>query len=282
MTADPCAPWHRAGHRPRPAGAQPVAGQRRSPAERSPRPAAGDVEVLGGHGPIWLRAKRASIPHPNWSSIWCRTPPATPTPTTWLSGHRRPASPQTDRDGAPERVELPDPLTDAEIRVLEKLPQRLSYADIAAELHLSLNTVKTHLRHTDMKLGVSSRSAAVRRAASARFSLTVGAGAGRADQLPGKTVPPAPCRMRSMLAMVSPYPFWVKPGSANAIVLAPFSTSAAGNGTANVTMPEPSSAAFGTVTGALPLSDTWIGPPPAHGEPVNTTRAPVALAVVTP
>jgi LuxR family maltose regulon positive regulatory protein len=64
---------------------------------------------------------------------------------------------------------LPDPLTDAEIRVLEKLPHRLSYADIAGDLHLSLNTVKTHLRHTYMKLGVSSRSAAVKRAASLGF-----------------------------------------------------------------------------------------------------------------
>lgn len=64
---------------------------------------------------------------------------------------------------------LPDPLTDAELRVLQKLPQRLSYADIAGDLHLSLNTVKTHLRHTYMKLGVSSRSAAVRRAASLGF-----------------------------------------------------------------------------------------------------------------
>jgi LuxR family transcriptional regulator, maltose regulon positive regulatory protein len=64
---------------------------------------------------------------------------------------------------------LPDPLTDAEMRVLEKLAQRLSYTDIAYELHLSLNTVKTHLRHTYMKLGVSSRSAAVKRAASLGF-----------------------------------------------------------------------------------------------------------------
>ena len=53
--------------------------------------------------------------------------------------------------------------------MLEKLPQRLSYADMANELHLSLNTVKTHLRHTYMKLGVSSRSAAVKRAASLGF-----------------------------------------------------------------------------------------------------------------
>ena len=61
---------------------------------------------------------------------------------------------------------LPDPLTEAEIRVLERLSQRLTYSDMAASLHLSLNTVKTHLRHTYMKLGVTSRSAAVRRATS--------------------------------------------------------------------------------------------------------------------
>jgi LuxR family maltose regulon positive regulatory protein len=64
---------------------------------------------------------------------------------------------------------LPDPLTDAELRVLQGLPQRQSYADIASDLHLSLNTVKTHLRHIYMKLGVSSRSAAVRRAISLGF-----------------------------------------------------------------------------------------------------------------
>ena len=66
----------------------------------------------------------------------------------------------------PNRDHLPDPLTAAELRVLEALPQRLTYADMAAQLHLSLNTVKTHLRHIYMKLGVSSRAAAVKRAAS--------------------------------------------------------------------------------------------------------------------
>ncbi len=66
----------------------------------------------------------------------------------------------------PNRGHLPDPLTEAEIRVLEALPQLLTYADMAAQLHLSLNTVKTHLRHTYMKLGVTSRAAAVKRATS--------------------------------------------------------------------------------------------------------------------
>ena len=66
----------------------------------------------------------------------------------------------------PHVARLPDPLTEAEVRVLEKLPQRLTYLDMASELHLSLNTVKTHLRHTYMKLGVTSRSSAVKRATS--------------------------------------------------------------------------------------------------------------------
>ena len=44
------------------------------------------------------------------------------------------------------------------MRVLEKLSERLTYTEIAADLYLSLNTVKTHLRHAYMKLGVTSRS----------------------------------------------------------------------------------------------------------------------------
>jgi LuxR family maltose regulon positive regulatory protein len=59
---------------------------------------------------------------------------------------------------------LPDPLTDAELRILAALPERLTYAYMAAQFHLSLNTVKTHLRHTYMKLQVTSRTAAVQRA----------------------------------------------------------------------------------------------------------------------
>ena len=59
-----------------------------------------------------------------------------------------------------------DPLTAAETRALEKLAEGLTYTQIASELYLSLNTVKTHLRHAYMKLGATSRSSAVKRAAS--------------------------------------------------------------------------------------------------------------------
>jgi LuxR family maltose regulon positive regulatory protein len=59
-----------------------------------------------------------------------------------------------------------DPLTAAETRALEKLAEGLTYTQIASELYLSLNTVKTHLRHAYIKLGATSRSSAVKRAAS--------------------------------------------------------------------------------------------------------------------
>ena len=65
---------------------------------------------------------------------------------------------------ASRQGKLLDPLTAGEIRVLEKLPEGLTYTEIASELYLSLNTVKTHLRHAYMKLGVTSRSSAVKRA----------------------------------------------------------------------------------------------------------------------
>jgi len=67
---------------------------------------------------------------------------------------------------APRQGKLLEPLTTAEIRVLEKLSERLTYTEIASDLYLSLNTVKTHLRHAYMKLGVASRSSAVKRATS--------------------------------------------------------------------------------------------------------------------
>jgi LuxR family transcriptional regulator, maltose regulon positive regulatory protein len=57
-----------------------------------------------------------------------------------------------------------EPLTQSETRVLRYLPTHLGAPEIAAELYLSANTVKTHLRHLYRKLGAHSRHEAVQRA----------------------------------------------------------------------------------------------------------------------
>jgi LuxR family transcriptional regulator, maltose regulon positive regulatory protein len=55
-------------------------------------------------------------------------------------------------------------LTERETRVLRYLPTHMGTPEIAAELFLSANTVKTHLRHLYRKLGAHSRREAVQRA----------------------------------------------------------------------------------------------------------------------
>jgi LuxR family maltose regulon positive regulatory protein len=65
----------------------------------------------------------------------------------------------------PENVQpLMDPLTESELRVLRYLPTNLRGPDIAAELFVSLNTIRAHLRNVYAKLGVHSRTEAVNRA----------------------------------------------------------------------------------------------------------------------
>jgi LuxR family transcriptional regulator, maltose regulon positive regulatory protein len=66
-----------------------------------------------------------------------------------LSGKTPPAAPTTE------------PLTQSETRVLRYLPTNLSAPEIAGELHVSLNTIRTHMRHLYAKLGVHTRAEAV-------------------------------------------------------------------------------------------------------------------------
>jgi LuxR family transcriptional regulator, maltose regulon positive regulatory protein len=74
-----------------------------------------------------------------------------------LSGH----APAARRgDAAP----LSEPLSESELRVLRYLPTNLRAPEIAAELFVSLNTIRTHLRNVYSKLGVHSRADAVARA----------------------------------------------------------------------------------------------------------------------
>jgi len=75
-----------------------------------------------------------------------------------LLGGRSPAPPP----GGP-RPPL-EPLSESEIRVLRYLPTNLSTPEIADELYISKNTVRTHVRHLYAKLGTHHRAEAVARA----------------------------------------------------------------------------------------------------------------------
>jgi DNA-binding CsgD family transcriptional regulator len=71
--------------------------------------------------------------------------------------HRSPGRPR-------EALPHGQALTHGEIRVLHYLPTNLSAREIADELCLSVNTVKTHQRHLYQKLAVRSRTQAVKQA----------------------------------------------------------------------------------------------------------------------
>jgi len=74
-----------------------------------------------------------------------------------LAGHAPAARPE---DAEP----LQESLSEAELRVLRYLPTNLRGPEIAAELFVSQNTIRAHLRNLYAKLGVHSRTDAVNRA----------------------------------------------------------------------------------------------------------------------
>jgi LuxR family transcriptional regulator, maltose regulon positive regulatory protein len=65
---------------------------------------------------------------------------------------------------SPQGLALHEPLTESETRVLRYLPTNLQVPEIARELSLSVNTVRTHTRHLYEKLDAHSRTEAVERA----------------------------------------------------------------------------------------------------------------------
>jgi LuxR family maltose regulon positive regulatory protein len=68
-------------------------------------------------------------------------------------------------DRTPTDQGLIEPLSERELQVLRLLATDLNGPDIARELVLSLNTVRTHTKNIYAKLGVNDRRAAIRRAA---------------------------------------------------------------------------------------------------------------------
>jgi LuxR family maltose regulon positive regulatory protein len=66
--------------------------------------------------------------------------------------------------GGPAQQPLADPLSHRELDVLRLLDSELTGPDIARQLYVSLNTLRTHTKRIFTKLDVSNRAAAVRRA----------------------------------------------------------------------------------------------------------------------
>ncbi len=73
------------------------------------------------------------------------------------AGSTAPPPTATDVEG---REAWPEGLTEQEVRVLRLVAQGLTNQEIAERLHISLHTVKTHLKHIFAKLGVSDRTQA--------------------------------------------------------------------------------------------------------------------------
>jgi two-component system nitrate/nitrite response regulator NarP len=70
-----------------------------------------------------------------------------------------------------ESTPISDPLTMREMEVLALVAAGLRNAEIADELHVSVNTVEFHMRNLLGKLGARSRTEAVSRARNAGYSL---------------------------------------------------------------------------------------------------------------
>jgi LuxR family maltose regulon positive regulatory protein len=81
-----------------------------------------------------------------------------------LAGRHPGAVELADQVRAPTAGGLVEPLTDREHAVLRHLPTLMSNAEIAHEMLVSINTVKTHLKAIYRKLGVERRRDAVLRA----------------------------------------------------------------------------------------------------------------------
>ena len=71
---------------------------------------------------------------------------------------------QTPAASSEDVPPLREPLSESELRVLRYLPTNLRAPEIAGELFVSLNTIRTHMRNLYAKLGVHSRADAVKRA----------------------------------------------------------------------------------------------------------------------
>jgi LuxR family maltose regulon positive regulatory protein len=86
--------------------------------------------------------------------------------------HRQLLAPALPHEQLPSTASAPgqaailvvEPLTEREREVLRHVSGMLNTAEVASEMYISVNTVKTHLRNIYRKLAAAHRSEAVRRA----------------------------------------------------------------------------------------------------------------------
>jgi len=87
----------------------------------------------------------------------------------WAAAHQslvRLVMPYVRSPAGPDEAAIPvgEPLTERELQVLRHVSSMLTTAEIASELYISSNTVKSHIKHICHKLAAGHRGEAVRRA----------------------------------------------------------------------------------------------------------------------
>ena len=85
-------------------------------------------------------------------------------PTTFTEEFARRLTEHIKERNQQQRGNLVEPLTNRELEVLQHLATGKPISAIAASLHVSMNTMKTHLRNTYRKLEVDGRESAVTKA----------------------------------------------------------------------------------------------------------------------
>jgi ATP/maltotriose-dependent transcriptional regulator MalT len=131
--------------------------------ERHPDPERFVTEFCGSERMIsdYLLAEVLDRRPPEVREMLPRTPTRRRSAATCL---RRVDDASTCASSTHGSVPRSDELSPAELRVLGYLPSTLKADEIAAELYLSANTVRTHIRHIHAKLDAHTRAEAVARA----------------------------------------------------------------------------------------------------------------------